>query len=467
MKFYPLKNWRKGQEIVVIDGEKYYTLEAATNWGMNKEQEEKVTLAAHRGESWLKKGKYNVTAGDKNRDMDDILGKVFASKAAKLVSSQPNSEPALVAATQPTHQDAGSITLDPEARKEVEKNKNARKQTEKRKEQKIFRTSPPVTRSRKRLRQATTTESRTASQDSCTPRDPLEKPHQPFRPSEGYTPPPPPQPKIWTEGEQEIFFIRKALELTNDPTHEKAARKLIWGFMELMDAGVISNINSKDLGKIDREAIQKALLVTLVDDLDDQKRDANASKGDLQKMRNETMIQHQVVAKTLNKILQTLETLTTESAGNIKALNGLVIRVTSAEAKLDNHWEELQRRLQEEEEDETTQSTTEPNPTEEGKPTHTHSHDTEEQKKGTPGPQKTRFFNWKNTVRPQRERTETQEMDQTPPGWRTWDSAPSKPPGKDQIVDVADHAQQGPETSKRVTPHGWKPPTATDPEEEI
>ena len=118
MKFYPLKEWRKGQEVVVIDGEKYYTLEVATNWGMNKEQEEKVTLAAYRGENWLKKGKCKVTAGDKDRNMDDILGKVFASKAAKLVASQP------------AHQDAGTITLDPTARKEAEGKKKERESKE-------------------------------------------------------------------------------------------------------------------------------------------------------------------------------------------------------------------------------------------------------------------------------------------------------------------------------------------------
>ena len=130
---------------------------------MNQEQEEKVTLAAHRGENWLKKGKCNVMARDKNRDMDEILAKVFASKVAKLVTSQPNSELAMVATTQPNHQDAGSITLDIEARKEVEKNKNDKNQTEKKKrEKKIFRTSPPTTRSRKRLRQVPT-ESHTAS----------------------------------------------------------------------------------------------------------------------------------------------------------------------------------------------------------------------------------------------------------------------------------------------------------------
>ena len=161
MKFYPLKEWRKGQEVVVIDGEKYYTLEAATNWGMNKEQEEKVTLAAHRGENWLKKGKYKVTAGDKDKNVDDILGKVFASRAAKLVASQPEPDvPALVATTQLAYQDAGTITLDPAARKKAEaeaeaggkKNRGKKDNEKKNKEKKTFTFSPPLTRARKRMR---------------------------------------------------------------------------------------------------------------------------------------------------------------------------------------------------------------------------------------------------------------------------------------------------------------------------
>ena len=55
MKFYPLKNWRRGQRTVLIDGDRYYTLEAVTNWKLDKEGEDKVTLAAHRGEEWVQK----------------------------------------------------------------------------------------------------------------------------------------------------------------------------------------------------------------------------------------------------------------------------------------------------------------------------------------------------------------------------------------------------------------------------
>ena len=110
-----------------------------------------------------------------------------------------------------------------------------------------------------------------------------------------------------------MSLIRKALSLAQDPTHERAARKLIWGFMDLLDAGVISAHSRKDLELIDREAMHKALLVTLTDDLDDQRKDANATKGDLQKMRNELTIQHQVVAKHLNRIGENTEQLREEA----------------------------------------------------------------------------------------------------------------------------------------------------------
>ena len=380
MKFYPLKNWRKGQPTVLIDGDTYYTLEAATEWEINKTEEDLVTIAAHKGEEWLKErekqGKKPTLRKGTERTRNDKawISQMLGKGSTKVVASQ-NEGVVLLAPTPSGHQDAGTIKVNPEARK----------QSEKRREKKIFRTSPPATRSRKRARQATMTESRTASQDSCTPRNPQVNtknredgtsdptptppmnPNPPFRHSEGYTPPPPRPQAFPAEGEQEMHFIRQALKLANDPTHEKAARKLIWGFMELLDAGVISTQSTKDLETIDREAIQKALLVTLVDDLDDQRRDANATKGDLQKMRNEITIQHQTVAKYLNKIQQAMEILTTENVNNNRALNSLVTRVSGAEAKFDAHWNELQRRLQEEVE--STCSSTGLNSGKEGNPT--------------------------------------------------------------------------------------------------
>lgn len=73
----------------------------------------------------------------------------------------------LVSSTSSAHQDAGTIRVDPEARRRVEKGKRAEKG-----KKKANRSSPPITRSRKRTRQ-TTTEDRTASQDSCKPRNPF------------------------------------------------------------------------------------------------------------------------------------------------------------------------------------------------------------------------------------------------------------------------------------------------------
>ena len=51
MKFYPLSNWQEGQPTVLI----YYTLESATEWEIMEAQEHIVSLAAHKGEEWIKK----------------------------------------------------------------------------------------------------------------------------------------------------------------------------------------------------------------------------------------------------------------------------------------------------------------------------------------------------------------------------------------------------------------------------
>ena len=54
MKFYPLRNWRRGQPTVLIDGNTYYTLELATEWEITEAEEFTVSLAAHKGEEWIK-----------------------------------------------------------------------------------------------------------------------------------------------------------------------------------------------------------------------------------------------------------------------------------------------------------------------------------------------------------------------------------------------------------------------------
>ena len=205
MKFYPLKNWRKGQDTVVINKGKYYTLEGATDWELNKEEEDRVTLAAHEGEQWLKKwGDIPpVVAGKIQKDKAWIRQLLTSEENTAIVSSQP--EIVLVAPTPPAHQDAGSITLDPTARKQAESKKGAGG-----KKGKVFRTSPPVTRSRKRTRNQNPNESRTASQDSCTPRNLTTSTEH------GYTPPPAGDlPKILAarNGETDLKFIRKLLDL--------------------------------------------------------------------------------------------------------------------------------------------------------------------------------------------------------------------------------------------------------------
>ena len=267
MKFYPLRNWRRGQRTVLIDGDRYYTLEGATNWNLEEKGEERVTLAAYRGEEWIKEREktnnpleIHASQGDKEW-VKSLLGKETThlvslrspeaqdtearwikarqerekeqkekeqkekekeqwTKTEWVKSKLEQDETLLVAPTPTGHQDAGTIRVNPEARIQADKNKAVKEKVTahtnkkgKGRAPKAGRTSPPVTRARKRARQANTTDSCTASQDSCTPRNPLQDnsapnplqteeedpgtptppynpPRRPFRPSKGYTPPP-------------------------------------------------------------------------------------------------------------------------------------------------------------------------------------------------------------------------------------------------------------------------------------
>ena len=182
--------------------------------------------------------------------MDDILGKVFASKVAKLVASQPETDsvPALVATTQLALQDAGTIILDPTARKETEGKKKEKENKEggkeaatkksmgKGKEKKMFTFSPPLTRARKRMRQ-TSSEIRTLSQDSCTERNPTtmtndnstatidnskDTGQRQRHDKSGYTPPPAhyiPRMVRFHNGQMELDFIKKLLKIHDQPEH--------------------------------------------------------------------------------------------------------------------------------------------------------------------------------------------------------------------------------------------------------
>lgn len=114
----PVKNWRKGQPTVLIDGNTYHTLEAATEWEISEEEEFKVTLAAHRGEDWIKKRdalrrKPALEKGPSGNS--EWIRAMLAKNSTKLVTSQES--PVLVASTPEEHQDAGTIKLDPEKRK--------------------------------------------------------------------------------------------------------------------------------------------------------------------------------------------------------------------------------------------------------------------------------------------------------------------------------------------------------------
>ena len=203
MKFYPLRNWRSGQPTVLIDGNTYYTLESATEWEITEAEEFTVSMAAHKGEEWIRdretmKRKTVMEEGQKRSGEDrEWISKMLAKDSTRIVSSQ---QVIIVAPTPSGHQDAGTIKLDPERRrKEEEEKKEEEKEKEKENDKegkeigtgkgkgkgrgkgkgKVFRTSPPVTRARKRSRKEESPGTRTTSQDSCTPRNPLRSPTPP------------------------------------------------------------------------------------------------------------------------------------------------------------------------------------------------------------------------------------------------------------------------------------------------
>ena len=258
------------------------------------------------------------------------------AKDSTRILSQEEPEVVLLAPTPSGHQDAGSIKLDPEAREKAEKEKGTAKTKTttipRNKGKKAPQTSPPVTRARKRARQVATSETRTASQDSCTPRNPLQgemptfsagtqdrhlgldilgtpaKNNNPFRPSEGYTPPPPrppPQPTA-NNGENMIIntlaLIKTALGLTKDIEHETPAKKFVWGLVELVKAGAISYLSIQDMERLDKGMMDKAQLTCLVDEFEEQRLEGNATKKDLSKLRDEMAIQHHATFKQVVQI---------------------------------------------------------------------------------------------------------------------------------------------------------------------
>ena len=273
-----------------------------------------------------------------NRSGEDRewIAKMLAKDSTRIVSSQ---QVLIVAPTPSGHQDAGTIKLDPEARRKEEVGREKEKKKENNKagkevgkgktrekgkgKGKIFRSEPPVTRARKRSRKEDESpETRTASQDSCTLRNPLRPPtppvptfsagtqerhlgldtpatpakNNPFRPSEGYTPPPPHPPPATdentTKAANTIALIKTALGLTKDIEHKTPAKKLIWGLVELAKAGTIPLLSIQDIERLDKGTMDKAQLTCLVDEHEEQRLEGNATKKDLLKLRDKMAVQH-------------------------------------------------------------------------------------------------------------------------------------------------------------------------------
>ena len=94
---------------------------------------------------------------------------------------------------------------------------------------------------------------------------------------------------LGAKGEKESFFIKEAMKLTKDPLLEKPAKKLMWGFMELLRAGAIS-CATQDMETADRESYNKANLTCWIDEFEEHKLDASATKKDLIKLRDEMAV---------------------------------------------------------------------------------------------------------------------------------------------------------------------------------
>ena len=242
-----------------------------TNWGLDETGERNASLAAHRGEQYLKdcgKREPPVVPGE-TREGTEWIREALSNKRTLVVLSQPEdeaAEPLIVVPTPLTHQDAGTVILDKELRKEL------RKETEKgkkpRRSERIKNTGqdkgitferPKIpTKPRKRSRTETPSLERTASQDSCTQRNP-------FRPSEGYTPGIPkrtdiaqPQTETRTETQSdEIAFLKLVLAKTDHAIHGTAAKRIVTGIYDFLAQKVLGLDNKGKAGRTTGTATQK------------------------------------------------------------------------------------------------------------------------------------------------------------------------------------------------------------------
>ena len=74
------------------------------------------------------------------------------------------------------------------------------------------------------------------------------------------------------------------------------ARKLVCSLTELIKSGVLQ-LSLQDMERLDKGTMDRAQLVSLVDEFDDQKLEYNATKNDLLKLRNTLAVQHQAIFK--------------------------------------------------------------------------------------------------------------------------------------------------------------------------
>ena len=115
-----------------------------------------------------------------------------------------------------------------------------------------------------------------------------------------------------------LALIKSALELTEGSGYETPARKLVWGLTELIKAGALQHQHSlQDMQKLDKRTMDKAQLICLIDEFEDQKLERNSTKRDFLKLRDEMAVQHQATFKQVvginEKLTSHVDTITTHN----------------------------------------------------------------------------------------------------------------------------------------------------------
>ena len=131
-----------------------------------------------------------------------------------------------------------------------------------------------------------------------------------------------------------LTLIKSALELTEGSGYETPARKLVWGLTELVKAGVLQH-SLQDLEKLHKRTIDKAQLICLVDEFEEQKLERNATKKDLLKLRDEKAVQHQATFKQVVEINEKASSHDEKTTTHNQKMKTILIQVNDLLEHLD------------------------------------------------------------------------------------------------------------------------------------